>query len=514
VAGAKLGTLARLVDKSLLRTERDGRYDLHELLRQFAEEKLSTEPGAVTRTRERHSGFFLEWLQRKEPELKGRQQLAALEEIEREFENVRGAWDWGLQRGQWERLRKSSVALCFFMSIRARYLDAIALLQPVVDTAAAAESSVAESAQRQGLAAYALIVQSWLFARLGQFDRQVSCLERSRAAVDQYGTPYEVALHCYFYASTRADPEEARALHEQALAILREIGATWEVALVMDGMGDFAFGRGQTLEAKRLYEEALALFRASGELQGTSNALLNLGRVAYTLGEYDEGRRLLQESLVMKQAVGSKIRIAECQEVLGEIAYAQGQFAEAEARFRQQLAIVPDLGYRELLSLNFSRLGAAVLAQNRLSDAAGLLAEALAIAESCGDLRGISRAHKELGYLALRQGALDTARRHWHTAVDMAWRVQDRAHLLVTLDALIGLATILANENDVEQAVEVLALVRSAARIDRRTETKAEQVLTELEIRLPAARFVAAQARGRALELGARVAAMLVEGAA
>jgi hypothetical protein len=114
----------------------------------------------------------------------------------------------------------------------------------------------------------------------------------------------------------------------------------------------------------------------------------------------------------------------------------------------------------------------------------------------------------------MAQAALETARRHWHTAIDVAWRVQNRVHLLVTLDALIGLATILENENDVEQAVEVLALVRSAARIDRRTETKAEQVLTELEIRLPAARFVAAQARGRALELGARVAAMLVEGAA
>ncbi|HJZ48001.1 MAG TPA: hypothetical protein VKE41_12575 [Roseiflexaceae bacterium] len=64
VAGATRGTLARLVDKSLLRAERDGRYDMHELLRQFAEQKLEAEPGAVTRTRERHSAFYLELLQR------------------------------------------------------------------------------------------------------------------------------------------------------------------------------------------------------------------------------------------------------------------------------------------------------------------------------------------------------------------------------------------------------------------------------------------------------------------
>ena len=81
--------------------------------------------------------------------------------------------------------------------------------------------------------------------------------------------------------------------------------------------------------------------------------------------------------------------------------------------------------------------------------------------------------------------------------------------MLVTLDALIGLATLMAIENDVEQAVEVLALVRGAARIDRRTETKAEQLLTELEARLSVAQFAAALACGRALELGATVSKIL-----
>jgi predicted ATPase/DNA-binding XRE family transcriptional regulator len=511
VAGATLGTLARLVDTSLLRAERDGHYDLHELLRQFAAEKLGAEPGAEEGVRERHSTFYLALLQRKEPELKGPQQLTALDEVEREFENVRGAWQWALQRGQWEYLRKSLTVFSIFMAIRSRHREAIALFQQVLDTVAAAESNVEESVHRQGLAAYALTMQSFFFAGLGQFDKHVSCLERSRVAVQQYGTPYEIAMHCVFYASSRADEEEARALYKQALAILREIGATYEVSFVFGSMGNFAFGRGETLEARGLYAEALALFRGSGELVRTSNELLNLGRVAYMLGNYDEGRRLLQESLVMKQAVGSKIRIAECQEVLGEIAYAQGQFAEAEVRFQQELAILRDQGYRERLSWSLSRLGAAILAQERLSEAVGLLAEALAIAEGCGDPHAISLAHTQLGYLALKQGALDMARRHWRSALDVAWRVQERSHLLVTLDALIGRATVMAQVGDAERAVELLVLVGSAAGIDRRTEAKAEQLLAEQEARLPAARFAAAQTRGRALELGATVAAMLAE---
>src|SRR6185436_10000856 len=93
VAGAALGTLARLLDKSLLCADASGRYSLHELLRQFAEEQLHADSETEIDIYERHSAFFLEFLQYTESDLKSPQQLAALAEIEREFENVRGAWN-------------------------------------------------------------------------------------------------------------------------------------------------------------------------------------------------------------------------------------------------------------------------------------------------------------------------------------------------------------------------------------------------------------------------------------
>jgi tetratricopeptide (TPR) repeat protein len=396
------------------------------------------------------------------------------------------------------------------MVVRSRHREAIALYQHIIDTVAATESSAQETAERRGLVAYALTSQSYFFAGFGQVDKQISCLERSRADVEQCGTPYELAIHCHLYAFTRADPEEARALFERSLAILWEIGDIWQAAYVIRGMGLFAFARGRTLEAKRHYEEALALFRASGNPHGTSEALLDVGRVAYTLGNYEEGRRLLQESLAIQKAVGLTTTVAECLEALGAIASAQGQFALAEAHVRQESAIWQEFGNRAFLSRSISRLGAAVLAQERLGDAAKLLAEALAIAEDCGDSHGISLAHKELGYLALKQEVLEAARRHWRSALEVVRRVQERSHLLLVLDALIGLATLMGQAGDGERAVELLALVRRAASIDRRTETKAEQLLAELERRL-SGRFAAAQARGHALELDATVATFLLE---
>src|SRR5262249_49312356 len=58
VAEASLGLLSTLVDKSLLRVENSRRFDLHELLRQYAEEQLNTTPEVDRQVRDAHSLFY------------------------------------------------------------------------------------------------------------------------------------------------------------------------------------------------------------------------------------------------------------------------------------------------------------------------------------------------------------------------------------------------------------------------------------------------------------------------
>ena len=77
VAQASLPMLSALVSGSLLRRDSGGRYQVHELLRQYAEEQ----PRAIDQldaTRDAHSAYFAEFLQARDPDLKGRRQLAAL----------------------------------------------------------------------------------------------------------------------------------------------------------------------------------------------------------------------------------------------------------------------------------------------------------------------------------------------------------------------------------------------------------------------------------------------------
>lgn len=57
VAGASAALLAALTDKSLVRLESGGRYQIHELLRQFAEQQLAARPAEAAQVRQAHSDY-------------------------------------------------------------------------------------------------------------------------------------------------------------------------------------------------------------------------------------------------------------------------------------------------------------------------------------------------------------------------------------------------------------------------------------------------------------------------
>lgn len=69
VAGATLPVLAALVDKSLLRRTGDGRFDLHELVRQHAAEFLAQAPQEQADARDRHASYYIAWVESRTPAL-------------------------------------------------------------------------------------------------------------------------------------------------------------------------------------------------------------------------------------------------------------------------------------------------------------------------------------------------------------------------------------------------------------------------------------------------------------
>ncbi len=89
VAGAGLPLLAGLVDQSLVAAGEDGRYDMHELLRQYAAERLAADPAEEEDTRRRHAAHYAALLPVPAEALAGDGPG-----LDAEVENLRAATDW------------------------------------------------------------------------------------------------------------------------------------------------------------------------------------------------------------------------------------------------------------------------------------------------------------------------------------------------------------------------------------------------------------------------------------
>ncbi len=78
VAGASLLNLSTLIDHSFLHRTPSGRYEVHELLRQYAEEDLRADGEDYEAAHDRHCAYYAEFLRQKEAPLKGADQGEAL----------------------------------------------------------------------------------------------------------------------------------------------------------------------------------------------------------------------------------------------------------------------------------------------------------------------------------------------------------------------------------------------------------------------------------------------------
>src|SRR5918994_5474850 len=91
VAGAEVAMLSALVERSLVDRAEGGRYGLHELLRQFAAERLEA-AGYAAATRRAHAAHYAGFLRSRHDRLADAFDAAVLAEVDPETGNLRAAW--------------------------------------------------------------------------------------------------------------------------------------------------------------------------------------------------------------------------------------------------------------------------------------------------------------------------------------------------------------------------------------------------------------------------------------
>ena len=128
VSGASLFVIHALVNKSLLWRLPDGRFDIHELLRQYAAEKLE-EAGEAGPARNAHSAYFMAFAHGLEAEVKSRQQQAAFSKIEADFENIRRAWNWATKQRNYDGVDRALESVFLYCEREGRFEEGMELFE-------------------------------------------------------------------------------------------------------------------------------------------------------------------------------------------------------------------------------------------------------------------------------------------------------------------------------------------------------------------------------------------------
>ncbi|WP_420640747.1 ATP-binding protein [Candidatus Leptofilum sp.] len=491
VAGAMLPDLAALVEKSLLKVRGNGRYYLHDLLRQFTAEKLAENPQAKKDAQNKHRDFFIGFLQKQEPLLKGKQQKTALEELREEISNVQTAWQLAVAQQNMAAVEKGLDSLYEFYWISSRYQEGVDTLR---QTAVQLDDHLPETLSTKLVAR-----QGALYAALGMYGLARELLQKSLSGARQLQLSSEIVFSLDALGKVMAvqgDSAQAAQLYKEGLTLSRGLGSRRRIAVALYNLGWIAVGEGDYPMAKRHFTESLSLNRASENEIGIAEVLDSLGMVDFFLGEYAAAEGHFQESLAIFRAVGDKHGMARAISGLGIVAWGVGgeRLQEARQLIAESVRINRAIGHRLEVARRLGYLGAVANSLADFAAAEQIHTEALTIAREIGFSFGEPWSLVGLGMAAAGRGDGQTAQTYFHEALEQAIQAHN---MPIVLDALLSLAELMARQNQKADAVAVVTAVRHHPAIWQIIKERAARLLTQLEPELPPEIFAQAREQGK-----------------
>jgi predicted ATPase/DNA-binding CsgD family transcriptional regulator len=327
VAGGDLPALIALVEKSLLaRDAESGRYEMHELLRQYAHEELEA-AGESRSTLEAHMGYYRAFIQAREAELISASQTKALDEIQADFDNIRQSFTAGVGNRDFNTVRSMVPGIYKFCDMRSRAYEGEALFRQARDGMA---PQIGEAPQP----AWALALLSWYDLRTyGQpfesFEEiptwAQSCLEYAQSINDPQATAASLVLLGAFSEDAN-DFKIAIRHYKKAMRIYPTLDYEYWVTI---RIGLCHLSAKQYLEAIKAFQESLRRGKETGERLKQAWALVNMGDTLLCQENPKEARGRLEQAYALFQEIGNKFGLVWSNFSLGKVAIEMGDVTSA-----------------------------------------------------------------------------------------------------------------------------------------------------------------------------------------
>jgi len=385
-----LELLEQLVNKSLVVTEEhkgEMRYFLLETIRQYAREKLF-EAKQASVARDRHfihyknmtSGLWDVSI------ISGESEVQRLKSAQAEAENLRAAFEWGLQNDA-----QGSLDLAMNMvpsiSMVGGQVESIAILKAAMEKFRTLPPVEGDANRlRQEMYARGCFSMGTLLQGTNEIMFSRSMLQEAIAIARELGDKRMLALSLEMYAGVSAmlKVEDTLATAQEGLEIFRELNDGAGMAMAYGNLARWESIHGNYQEAEK-YVALLQAHMKDAPISLQSGFLnLGLGMGARYQGRYEVAQRHFEEGLRIFTQMGHKGMVSGMTSELAHTQRAMGNFDEAKKTYLKTIKVFQDMGNRPAVAHQLECFAMIAVVEEEPQRAAKLFGAAEAIREMTG----------------------------------------------------------------------------------------------------------------------------------
>ena len=276
----------------LLPAEQPGRFQLHDLVREYADRKLDGS-GEAQAARRLHAEFMIALFESHYTDVRADSGVA------HELDNLRVAAEWALD----------------------------------------------EAKEGQLLARLATVPRNWLYNFFRAWNDWKKWLTSAlQLGFEDRGLQANVLQAIGDVQSFREENDAALESYRQALELFRQVGARLGEANVLKAIGDVQQFRDDRDAALASYNDALKLFRAVGAKLGEANVLASLSRLSLQQGDPRTAEQHLKQAVALHESIGSVYSVGVDYGRFADVLLDLGKPAEAKPYALKCKAIFEQIG--------------------------------------------------------------------------------------------------------------------------------------------------------------------------
>jgi tetratricopeptide (TPR) repeat protein/transcriptional regulator with XRE-family HTH domain len=395
--------LDSLLDRHLLVQRSPGRYEFHDLVRRYAQQRAARELSEPARAQaiDRLLDFYLHTAQVADrlfesglpraddaekvpappaaiPELRTPQEAKAW--LFTELRSLRAATELATASGRHRVAIWLPAALSDYLRTHGPWSWALALHESALD--------VARSTFNRPGQAGALRSMGGVLSRIGEIAESKKKLSAALVIYRELGNQRGIGRTLIELGiAQRVDDKNADSLSSltEALKVFDKLGNTLGEAAARTELASVFYETKSIPQAERHVAAGLRLYRNLGNRQGQAAALLYRGPILQVMGALDAAEESLREAGDIGRQLGQPILVANSLVYLSDVQREAKHLTEALQSVNEAQKLYQQLNYRQGIGLTLSYLGR-ILTLMDPAEADARIAEAVALFDAIGDL--------------------------------------------------------------------------------------------------------------------------------